>query len=173
MNDDLSEIGRQLVEHASEGEFSARRGIVDELFPYIFKAAKRMSARAICRWLKDTQGIKISQVTVSKALQNPQKHWRRFFEDIEPAARIFSEAQGCDMAEWLLDETLFEILAGRPPTLASKGNEIPHEGFEEYDTATSELRTKWFSMDEDIAREGWAYLGLKAGRARSTKGKKL
>ena len=34
-----------------------------------------MSARAISRWLKEAKGIKLSDVSIAKALRDPGKYW--------------------------------------------------------------------------------------------------
>ena len=64
----IKNIGEELLNHA-EGAESSRRGVADDLFPYIYVAAKKLSTRAISRWLEDTQGIKLSAATVSKVLR--------------------------------------------------------------------------------------------------------
>jgi hypothetical protein len=83
---DLTEIGQKLVGHSKSTEFTATRGLVIELFPFIFEASERMSARAISRFLAEEQRIKLSQVTITRALGDPKKSWLSYFENIEPAA---------------------------------------------------------------------------------------
>ena len=53
MKDIMNQVRQALVEHAKQADFSAQRGLIDELFPAIFQASKRMSLRAISRWLRD------------------------------------------------------------------------------------------------------------------------
>ena len=84
----LVDIGRKLVNHSKSAEFSAARGLVIELFPFIFEASERMSARAISRFLAEHQNIKLSAVTITKALNDPKKSWLAFFEGIESAAIV-------------------------------------------------------------------------------------
>ena len=85
-----SDIGLKLVGHSKSTEFTAYRGLVIELFPFIFEASQRMSARAISRFLLDEQGVKLSAVTITKALNDPQKSWNAFFEMIEPSAKVIA-----------------------------------------------------------------------------------
>ena len=65
----VTHIGLKLVGHSKSTEFSANRGLVIEMFPFIFEASQRMSARAISRFLKEEQGVKLSYVTITKALE--------------------------------------------------------------------------------------------------------
>jgi hypothetical protein len=83
---DLTEVGQKLVGHSKSAEFTATRGLVVELFPFIFEASERMSARAISRFLEAEQRIKLSQVTITRALNDPKKSWVSYFENIEQAA---------------------------------------------------------------------------------------
>ena len=82
----LIDIGQKLVGHSKAAEFTATRGLVTELFPFIHDASERMSARAISRFLQKEQNIKLSAVTITKALNDPQKSWISFFESIQPFA---------------------------------------------------------------------------------------
>jgi len=82
----LVDVGQKLVGHSKSAEFTANRGLVVELFPFIFEAAGRMSARAISRFLMEEQNIRLSAVTITKALNDPKKSWISFFDMIEPSA---------------------------------------------------------------------------------------
>jgi hypothetical protein len=82
----LIDVGQKLVGHSKSAEFTANRGLVVELFPFIFEASERMSARAIGRFLMEEQNIRLSQVTIAKALNDPKKSWLSFFEGIESSA---------------------------------------------------------------------------------------
>ena len=84
----LIDVGQKLVGHSKSAEFTANRGLVVELFPFIFEASERMSARSISRFLQEEQNIRLSAVTITKALNDPKKSWIAFFECIEPAATI-------------------------------------------------------------------------------------
>ena len=87
----LIDVGQKLVGHSKAAEFTANRGLVVELFPFIFEASERMSARAISRFLLEEQNIKLSAVTITKALNEPQKNWISFFESIEPSAKVIAK----------------------------------------------------------------------------------
>src|ERR1035437_3237553 len=84
----LIDVGQKLVGHSKSAEFTANRGLVVELFPFIFEASERMSARSISRFLQEEQNIRLSAVTITKALNDPKKNWLSFFESIEPAAIV-------------------------------------------------------------------------------------
>ena len=87
----LIDVGHKLVDHSKSTEFTASRGLVIELFPFIFEASERMSARAISRFLLEEQKIKLSAVTITKALNDPVKSWIAFFEEIAPAATVIAK----------------------------------------------------------------------------------
>ena len=87
----LIDVGHKLVGHSKSAKFTANRGLVIELFPFIFEASERMSARAISRFLLDEQKIKLSAVTITKALNDPKKSWVSFFGIVEPSAIIIAK----------------------------------------------------------------------------------
>src|ERR1019366_6837126 len=87
----LVDVGQKLVGHSKSAEFTANRGLVVELFPFIFEAAGRMSARAISRFLMEEQNIRLSAVTITKALNEPKKNWVSFFADIEAEAMVLAK----------------------------------------------------------------------------------
>jgi len=152
MNSDpeLREVGCDLVKHAEfEAVFSAQRGIVDELFPYIYVASKRMSTRAISRWLMATQKIKLSAATIAKALREADKYWEEYFETIEPAAQIFARAHNIPIADFLFDLNEFGSLRTREKDLRFSGD----EGYNEYQEAAETLEQDWFQLLDDEARE--------------------
>jgi hypothetical protein len=88
---DLIDVGQKLVGHSKETEFSANRGLVIELFPFIFEASERMSARAISRYLLEEQNIRLSAVTITKALNDRKKSWVSFFDSIERSATVIAK----------------------------------------------------------------------------------
>ena len=139
---DLKELGCQLVEASQEEDFSAR-GAIGELFPFVFEASTRMSSRAISRWL-EASGVKISAVTIAKALRNPKPYWEELFEAIEPAARILEQAHSCGMEELLLREKVFSALDGEPPALDVITAEGGDEVLGEYQGAVAKLKKEWF-----------------------------
>ena len=87
----MVDVGQKLVDHSKSAEFSANRGLVVDLFPFIFEASERMSARAISRFLQEKQNIRLSAVTITKALNDPKKSWIGFFETLEPSASIIAK----------------------------------------------------------------------------------
>src|ERR1022692_3026771 len=82
----LIDVGQKLVGHSKSTEFTANRGLVIELFPFIFEASERMSARAISRFLQEQENIRLSAVTITKALNDPKKSWVSFLDTIEAEA---------------------------------------------------------------------------------------
>ena len=154
-NVELSEVGCNLRKYAeTEAEFSAR-GVIYELFPYIYMASKRMSTRAISRWLKDTHKIKLSPVTIAKALRESDKYWKAFFKTIEPAAQIFGDAHDTYMAEFLMNHELFSGLRSSEKNLTLSGE----EGYHEYQRAAEIIERDWFeALDEGMREECGQYI---------------
>ena len=145
----IAEIGEDLVKCAEEDEeFSAQRGLMDELFPYIYRASKRMSTRAISRWLKDTRNIKLSAVTIAKGLREADEYWASYYDEVEPYAIIIGGAHKLTEKEVLDDEEWFE---GIDSILPSTWHEDDEDA--EYYTAMYKLRTEWYQMLDSVCRE--------------------
>jgi hypothetical protein len=104
-NDEIFDIGADLSRAAKEMPFQPR-GLVEGLFPFIYEASRRMSTRAISRWLEAEHGIKLSAVTIAKALRNSERHWQDFGEDIQVAALVIEDASGVPMEDFLFDSNL-------------------------------------------------------------------
>jgi hypothetical protein len=154
-------VGRALLEFSKEAEFSARRGAVADIYPYVVAASKRMSARAIARFLEKEHGLKLSAVTVAKAIRNPKKYWVFFFDTIEPYAMRIQKAQNVAMASFLFDEEVFEHFCGTgdaPKYLRLNNIDEYEEALAEYHEAVGILAEKWFSLDADLRREAQAYI---------------
>lgn len=82
MKSNIRNIGKALVEQA-ENKPSSARGMVDELFPYIYAVHKRMSARAISKWLEEEQQLKLSYTTISKVLKEADERMLKHFMEIK------------------------------------------------------------------------------------------
>jgi hypothetical protein len=154
-----SNIGLKLVSHSRSTEFSANRGLVIELFPFIFEASQRMSARAISRFLADEQGLKLSAVTITKALNDPQKSWNSFFDAIEPSARI--------IARWWRRETLDFLFTGKAKYDSNIekaiGNPVARFAAklileEDVVSADKILKQKWFCINKVTLEKARPYL---------------
>ena len=152
---DLAGAGQKLLAHSKAAEFTARRGLVVEMFPFIYGAAERMSSPAISAFLEAELGIKLSSVTINKALKDPHKSWNLFFEEIEPAARVFVEDdRGLDLKEFLFQERYFWKPVKHPVLKAAMkamvSTKVAH--------AISILRTKWFSIDWEVRLKARPFL---------------
>jgi hypothetical protein len=154
---DFRKAGESLINHAKYAEFSPR-GKVSGLFPYIWEASRRLSTRAISRFLSEELGIKLSAVSVAKALRNPEKYWEEFAEFIEPFARLVCDAHNVDLEDVLYNHDLFGYLRGQPPTVAESE-------FREYEAAYEVIKTRWFSLSEGVRDSCFSYLVPKAGSA--------
>jgi hypothetical protein len=161
---DFHEVGAALAQHSSEqAEFSAR-GIIGELFPYIYQASRRMSTRAISRWLAEGPKIKLSAVSIAKALRNPEKYWEEFAESIEPQARIVQDALDWPMEDFLYKQEGFEHLVSDPktrPVITGDSDSELQNSYFEYESAVEFLRQKWFSLDSAARGNCWKYFHSK------------
>jgi hypothetical protein len=155
---DKQDIGKQLLEYAEESAaFTAQRGFLDELFPYIFAASKRMSLRAIGRWLQAEHQISISPTTLAKAMRNADKYWIAILEEIEPAVRIVARAHQVSPAFVMSSENEIQFLSMQTPTLAGDGDAGQHIMME-YLSAIDEIKGFWNSTPSDALAECLAYV---------------
>ncbi len=154
-----TDIGLKLVGHAKSTEFTANRGLVIELFPFIFEASQRMSARAISRFLLEEQGVKLSGVTITKALNDPKKSWNAFFDTIEPSARV--------IANWVKSEAFAFLFKSRVAYEShidkAIGNPLGRLGaklFLKEDVVSADriLRAKWFCINTETRQKAKPYL---------------
>ena len=145
---EIAAIGAELVMCAEETEFSAQRGLVDELFPYIYRASKRMSTRAISRWLQESKNIKLSAATIAKALREADRYWIAFFDEVEPAAEIVARAHEFEFGRELLEDpnAYFSVTASTP-SFGGPGGEA------EYQQARHVIECAWINGLDDAGRE--------------------
>lgn len=139
---DIGDVGAGLVQAAAK-KIPTPQELLQELFPYVFEASRKLSTHAISRWLKENHGIDISQPTVSRALRKPEKHWQGFADFLEPRVRIIEEATESDAADFLGNESLFEHLTGKPIVAPGENCVEAHEEFKE---AVEFIRKRWFSL---------------------------
>lgn len=149
MDSEIADIGNELVRVAEEdAEFSAQRGLVDELFPYIYRASKRMSTRAISRWLKEAKNIKLSAATIAKALRESDRYWIAFFDEVEAAADIVARAHGWDSGiDLIKDSNAYLGETSQTPVVSGEN------GYWEYQGAKSIVESVWFNGLDDVGRE--------------------
>ena len=146
----VKELGAKLVQDSRlNSELCTQRGVIFHLFPFIYEASKRMSARGIVRWL-DAYGTKVSLATVAKALRNPQIYWQEIFEDIEPAALVVAEAHDLEVRTLLANHELFFNLVHEKNTFPNLEGRLPHESpqelYDEYLDACAKLQEDWFCL---------------------------
>ena len=148
MSRTLSEIGAELVLASREIEKGPGE-ILQEIFPFVFDASRRMSARQISRWLKENRGIEISQPTISRALRNPEKYWEIFADAIEPQARIVETALDWPMEEFLYNqEGFFHSIVDEENGPVVSGDTMEEQlcSLDEYRAAVTFLQDHWFSL---------------------------
>ena len=158
----LNEVGQKLVGRSKSTERTDNRGLVVQLFPFIYEASFKMSARAISRFLQEDQNIKLSAVTITKALNDPKKHWIAFFETIEPPATV--------IASWFKPKSFKYLFLGKTeyehriaPKTDGFFEEIFVKGarallYPERVAANKEMLEKWFSIGLGIRLKAKPYL---------------
>ena len=150
-NDDLNieGIGDGLVAFSREAETSVR-GLVTELFPYIYQASKRMSTRAISKYLLETHHVKLSAASIAKALREPGKHAEAFAEKLEPIARVVSEAWKLTLRDVLTNRDNFEHFTRKNPDINPEDDD-PHNSvadqIHECEGARDSIRWMWYDQD--------------------------
>ena len=142
--DDLSKIGNELIS-ASKAIERKPGEILEELFPYIYEASRRMSARQIVKWLEEQYGIQISQPTVSRALRNPVAFHEWFVENIEPTARRVADSLGISMRELLFDDSDRGAYHFHLAQEVAKEN-LSKEELADIEEGMKYLREKWFAL---------------------------
>ena len=154
----VAAIGQDLLAHAQSIDIDGnKRGLVVELFPFIVGAHERMSARAVSRYLKEKHGVKLSAVTITKALNDPQKCWNQFFDTIEPAILAYEKWDKSAKRElFLFDDAAFKAI------------EFPGHDYLrkkllkfEFAQAIDVLREKWFAIDHDTRMKARPYLAAR------------
>ncbi len=151
----INRIGADLVNHANETEFSAR-GVLDDLFPYVYRAAKRMSTRAISRWLQDAHNVKLSAVSIAKALREPERFWEKWADSIEPTARAIEDVTQVSMAMFLTDQDAFQHLVKEKKdglVLNDAEQDQVLEAIWEHESEVKELEERWWTALDSIGRE--------------------
>ncbi len=156
---DATDIGLKLVGHSKSTEFTAYRGLVTELFPFIFEASQRMSARAISRFLLDEQGVKLSGVTITKALNDPQKSWNAFFDVIEPSAKVIANWGKLETLEFLF-WARGKYEKGVDPAVGNLFGRMVVKFLVEGDLVAADkvLREKWFCINIETRQKAKPYL---------------
>jgi len=151
---DVAGIGQRLFGHSKSAEFTARRGLALELWPFIFGAGERMSGKAISEFLEKEQGFKLSIVTVNKALKDPAKNWNLYFDLVETSARIFAKEDKVSMKDMLFrKQYLFK--PAENPIIKAVAKALVSD---EIRYAASILRTKWYSIDWEIRLKSRPFL---------------
>ena len=150
----IAAIGQILVEHSRSADLDGKRGLVVELFPFIFGAHERMSARAVSRYLKEKHGVQLSAVTITKALNDPKKSWDKFFDTIEPYVEAYENwEKSAKREEFLFDDKAFK-------QIHFPGRDFVRKQLLKFEFAQAidVLREKWFSIDYETRVKARPYL---------------
>jgi len=149
----FTEIGNEMMQYAEQAEFTAQRGLIDELFPFIYMASKRMSLRAITRWLEENHRIQISANAVAKAMRNQEEFWARLVEDVEPSARIMADAYNVEPSEVLDSIDLFKHLETKPGVVVADDPDGIEKELRQLAGAVGVVRNRWFSLPEEVRNQ--------------------
>jgi hypothetical protein len=167
----IAKIGNSLVEHARNDALTERRGVVEELFPFIVQASKKMSARAISRFLEENHDVKVSYVTIGRALRNPKKYWNLYFDSIEEDVWIVAQTHDKRLRDFISEpEKYEEMLEGKPVYLVEdmENRDSVLDAKAAYERARVVLDEKWFCFEPDVLEEArpyiWARLNEKPKR---------
>lgn len=149
IDEGIRETGEALVRYANEdAEFSAQRGLTEQLFPYIYAASKRMSTRAISQYLEQVRKVKLSAATIAKALREQDRHWEALCEEIEPAARLLADDRKLTMWQLLcMNAEDFERDHATDPRCESPNSPGDDEVADAYRT----LSNRWFGLVDEAA----------------------
>ena len=151
---ELSMSGQALVEFAKSQPHSAR-GAVNDLFPYIYEAAGRMSTRAISAYLQEQERIAISPSTVLRALREPDMYFDAYLDEVEVALEVLKETYGEEEALSLLtDEQKFRSEDSKPPAVGGGSLEDIAEAESALERALGTLRGSWWVGGSRYRREG-------------------
>lgn len=132
---------------------------MDDLFPFIYEASKRLSSRAISRWLEQEKGIKISNVTVAKALRNPEKYWEDFAERLDPSIRTIENETHCAAQSFLDNASILDHLSENEfIRLQHEDADGDGNGSADMHEAVNMLKELWFPLSPVTRREILPYI---------------
>ena len=149
MKSNIRDIGKALVEQA-ENKPSSARGMVDDLFPFIYAVHKRMSARAISKWLEEQQQLKLSYTTILKVLKEADERMLKHFTEMRAIENELGFVSSEDKnATLLFDEDSFEgrVSMGTGTTAVILRDEF---GVSEaqHNKLINRIRNEWFDLPE-------------------------
>jgi hypothetical protein len=119
------------------------------------------SARAICRFLEEKHGIKVSYVTVGRALRDPQKYWNLYFDSIERRAWNVAEAHDKTLRDFISEPEKYQEMLEGKPVFQFDGKPDPEDLFaaaDSYKYSVKVLDEKWFCFNGDILEEARFHL---------------
>lgn len=161
------DIGKELLTFAKEeAVFTAQRSLLDDLFPFIYVASRRMSLRAISRWLKDAHDISISYNALANAMRNEDKKWSALLEEFESSARIFAKGHDAMPEHVLSDFEYFQSLESKAFVVSDTemSNELIEKEINEITDAARVLRNRWFNLPEEARVQCYRHFGDAFGK---------
>jgi hypothetical protein len=141
IKESLKDIGAELADHSHQ-EFTMERSSLEELFPYIMIASKKMSARAISRWFEEKKNLKISAASVAKAIREKDRYCAQIVNRAKAGAEYLSKVSEFDPDAILTGEN-DEI-----STLEIRARNLMHDPSEEDREKMERLFTGVRMLDE-------------------------
>ncbi|MCE9609548.1 MAG: hypothetical protein K8R23_04995 [Chthoniobacter sp.] len=141
--DEFTKIGTDLIADSKAMERTPGE-ILEELYPYVLEASRRMSAREISRWLQEKRGIQISQPTISRVLRSGTG-WHSYSEIIHPVALRVASSLGLSLESFLLDDSK-EGANDFEHACENAKRALSEEEYKEVEEGLVYLREKWFSL---------------------------
>ncbi|MBG1267251.1 hypothetical protein [Nostoc sp. WHI] len=148
---DLSKIGIELIEASKEVERKPGE-VLQEIFPFVYEASRRMSAREISKWLQDKYDIQISQPTLSRALKDPKQFWDGYTETIEPVARRIASSLGINIKSVLFNLGQEDDMAFHEAMQDAK-HKLSKSELKDVEDGLVFLREKWFVLSDGTRRD--------------------
>lgn len=155
-------IGQELIQE-SMGPQPRRRGISDELFPYILVASLNgMSSRAISRWLEEKQEVKLSAAMVAKVIREADTRMLRLYDVMREKELNFyrmmlsvvsTDVHGNPLADNLFDKNSFEVIAAQRNDRSVALIVDECSGLDKLIELYDFLMEEWFSLPERFREE--------------------
>jgi hypothetical protein len=122
------------------------------------QAAKEISVRAVARFLEEKNGVKISYVTIGRALRNSAKYWDLYYDPRERHFWNVAEAHKKRVLDFISDPEQFQEMLEEKPVFEAANEEEALDAAMEYEYSVKELDENWFCFDEAILEEARFHL---------------
>ena len=109
--------------------------------------------------LEEKHGVKISYVTVGRALRNPKKYWNRYFDEIEPHVWCVAEAHDKTLKDFISEPEKYQAMLETKPVYKADDAESAMVAKKEYDYAVrSSMKNGFVSMRRFWKRQDFIFI---------------